>query len=83
MVTWPTNAPGVYSYGVVRRYGTICKVDKFYVNNSRFTSRLFNKAGDLKITQPTVNGVDMRYRTHYGWAFAHNGIIYDERALVS
>lgn len=78
LVTWPEHPPGVYNFGVVRRYGTRCNVNKFYVNNNRFHSRNYNDNMDLEIPQPLVHGLDLRYRTHYGWNFAHNGVIYHE-----
>lgn len=72
------HPPGVYNFGVVRRYGTKCHVNKFYVNNMRFLSRNYDDNLDIIIPQPLTHGLDLRYRTHYGWNFAHNGVIYSE-----
>lgn len=77
MAIWPRFPTGVYSIGIVRRYGTDCTVQKFFNPSNRFICREL-VGGEVHPKDRYDHFKETTYRTHYGYNFAHNGVIYRE-----
>lgn len=72
-------ATGVYSFGLIRRYPTDCEVDKIFVPSGRFScikgARYWNNSEIVFPVESPKSTNFLQYRTHFGWGFAHTGII--------
>lgn len=76
MKEWPKCVEGIHYMGFIRRYHVECKVEKIFVDNGRFLKIRGFKEGKLDIG--CEGAMHKRYRTHFGWNFAHNGVIYGD-----
>lgn len=80
---WPTMCTGVHHVGIVKRVTVDCKVEKTFVPSGRFKcvrGKEYWKDGEVQFPEPPeCDRKNKRgtYRTHYGWGFAHNGVIYN------
>ena len=81
MITqWPRHSAGLAHYGLVRRYPVDTSIEKHFCSTNRFRvlrghdyfidGEVIFPDHDYKLTPY------LTYRTHYGWSFAHDGIIY-------
>lgn len=78
-------AEGVYTHGLVNLVASDRIVDKPFVDNKRFDliggKKWFDKDKCLlSFTEPSTR-VEGRYRTLYGYNFAHNGVILDNSVV--
>lgn len=74
---WPPMKSGSYYHGLVRRYPVECCVDKAFIPNNRFEIRgKYVKNSELFFNSSDEWKVFRGYRTHYGYCFAHNGLIF-------
>ena len=70
--------------GLIRWIPSKCNVDKFYRFNNRFKAVVgaeYFVNGEVQFpSAPPHYGMptSIRYRTCYGWNFAHNGVILDD-----
>lgn len=76
MKEWPKCVNGIHYFGFIRRYHVECHVNKVFVDNGRFIKVRGFRDGKLDIG--AEGAMHKRYRTHFGWNFAHNGVIYGD-----